>query len=212
MSFPATIARAILDTVIGRLALLFLTGAAGDMGAARDAASEMLASHNAETPDQLSLAAEIISLQFQALEALSQASNPALPLNTVLRLRSAGAGLCRESLKAQRKLDQLQRARQSARRPSQSEQPSATVPGDQPPAGSRAPAATSQPAPSSPSIDKALDLVETVRNAMQTSGKTKPIKWSKAFQQRQTAKRIAENLKKNNPAPATQADSALAAT
>ena len=62
MSLPTKIVQTILDTVIGRLTLLFLTAANGDQIAAREAASQMLAAHNAETPDELGLAAEIVSL------------------------------------------------------------------------------------------------------------------------------------------------------
>ena len=117
MSLPATIAKAIMDTVLSRLAPLFLAAVGADIQAAQDAARQMLAAYNAETPDELSLAAEIISLQFHALEALSQASDPELSLNRKLRLRGSAVSLSRESHKAQRKLDQLQRARRAGTQP-----------------------------------------------------------------------------------------------
>ena len=107
MSLPATIAPAIQDTVIARLAPLFLTGANGDVAAARGAAAQMLAAHKPETPDELSLAADIISLQLHTLEALSYAATPDLSLSKIFRLRGSAVSLSRESHKAQRKLDQL---------------------------------------------------------------------------------------------------------
>jgi hypothetical protein len=113
MSFPATIAQSILDTVIGRLAVLFLAGACGDMLVARHSASQMLAAYKPETPDELGLAAEIVSLQFHTIEALSYASDPELSLNKILRLRGGAVSLSRESHKARRKLDQLQLARRA---------------------------------------------------------------------------------------------------
>ena len=135
MSFPATIAQTILETVIGRLALLFLSGAGGDPDKARDAARQMLAAHNAETPDELGLAAEIVSLQLHTLEALSYASDPDLSLNNVLRLRGGAVSLSRESHKARRKLDQLRQARLTAQ-----------------PTPAQADAAPLQPAPSRPNM------------------------------------------------------------
>jgi hypothetical protein len=112
MSLPA-IAQVILETVIGHLAVLFLSGAAGNTDGAREAARQMLAAYNAETPEELSLAAEIISLQFHALQALSDAAAPDLSMNRIIRLRGSAVSLSRESHKAQRKLDQLQRTRRA---------------------------------------------------------------------------------------------------
>jgi hypothetical protein len=111
MSLPTTIPQAVLDTVLNRLALLFLAGAAGDPATARHAATHMLAAYHPETPNELSLASEIISFSFHALEALGDAATPDLSMNKILRLRGSAVSLSRESHKAQRKLDQLQRAR-----------------------------------------------------------------------------------------------------
>jgi hypothetical protein len=107
---PATIPQAILDTILGRLAPLFLVGAAGNPAIARDAAHQMLAAYNPQTAAQLSLAAEIVGFSFHALEALGQAADRDLSLNRILRLRGSAVSLSREAHKSQRKLDQLQRA------------------------------------------------------------------------------------------------------
>ena len=191
MSPPATIDQAIMDTVLGRIAAFFLA-AAGNMTAAREAARQMLAAHHPETPDELTLAAEIVSLQFQTLEALSDAAEPDLSQNKVLRFRGGAIGLSRESHKAQRKLDQLQHARRAG-----------TV--AQP---AEAPAAQSQPAPASPVVENGADQQEAVRQAIQIVKKVGGKNWLGAFQKRQAAERIAENLKKNqaqHAALATQA-------
>ena len=182
MSSPATIAQAILDTVIGRLALLFLAAAAGDMTAAREAASQMLAAYNAETPEELSLATEIISFQLHALEALACAADPDLSLNKILRLRGSAVSLSRESHKARRKLDQLQRARSAG-------------PTAQPAEATAPPQSQSQPAAASPRIERALGVIEAARN--KSRGET----WSQSLQKRQTAKRLAEKLKKQQARP-----------
>jgi len=179
MSLPANIAQAILDTILGPLAQLFLAAANDDPTTAYRAASEMLSAHNAETEDELGLAAEIVSLQFHTLKALGEAFDPELPLNKVLRLRGGAVSLSRESHKARRRLEQLQRVRLSG----------ATAP----------PAAASQPQfePPQREASQTASPIETVREAVQTARKAGGQTWSQAFQQRQTAKRIADNLKKN---------------
>jgi hypothetical protein len=163
-----SITPALLDTILTPLALLFLTGAVGDITAARQAASQMLAAYNAETPEELRLAAEIITFSFHSLEALSQAADPALSLNQKTRLRGSAVSLSRESHKSQRKLDQLQRARRT--------------PAGAPPAETAAP---------DPDTEQAVALVKCAKEAIQT------------------AKRIAENLRKNQ-AKAAQTETRVA--
>jgi hypothetical protein len=202
MTFPATIAQATLDMVIGGLALLFLTGAGGDLTQAYHAASQMLAAYNAETPDELGLAAEIISLQLHTLEALSDASDPELSLNNILRLRGGAVSLSRESHKARRRLDQLQRGRragtmvQPAEAQSEAAQPQPAPVQAAPVQAAPVQPAQPQPAQPQPKIDNAPGLIETVREAIQTAQKTGGQNWSQSLQKRMTAKRITENLKK----------------
>jgi hypothetical protein len=169
---------AILDTILGRLSLLFLSGAGGDTAAARLAARQMLAIYQPETEDEFRLAAQIVSFSFHALEALSQAASPDMPLTRILRLRSSAVSLSRESHKAQRRLDQLQKARRTGA-PSQ-------------------PASTDAPHSGS-TTEKALALIADTREVMQ-SAKNDAQTWTQAYQQRLRAKRITENLKKH-PAP-----------
>src|SRR5450432_500858 len=107
----ATLPAAILETILTRLAVLFLTGAAGDLIAARHAAAHMLGAYHPETEDEYRLAANIVGFSFQSLEALSQSAAPDLPITRVLRLRGSAVSLSRESHKAERRLDQLQKAR-----------------------------------------------------------------------------------------------------
>ncbi len=113
MSSPVTIPDVIFETILARLARLFLSGAQGDETAARDAAAHMLAASSPETTAELRLAANLISFSFHALEALGQAAEPDLPLTRVLRLRGSAVSLSRESHKAERRLEQLQQARRA---------------------------------------------------------------------------------------------------
>jgi hypothetical protein len=176
----AVITPATLDTVLGHLALLFLTGAVGDLTVARQAAARMLAGYNAETPEELRLATEVISFGFHALEALSQAAEPGQSLNKKLRLRGSAVTLSRESHKSQRKLDQLQRARRAGA------------------AAQLEPltAAPEEPTPDQANTEQAERLVAFARDAIAAAGKDNGKSWTKAYQQRETAKRIAKNLKK----------------
>jgi hypothetical protein len=199
MSLAATLPTAILDTILGRLALLFLTGADGDRAAARDAARKMLAAYHPETENELRLAAEIVSFSFHALEALSQAATPDMPLTRVLRLRGSAVSLSRESHKSQRKLDQLQKDRRAGLQP----QPAATA----------APHPAAEPA--RPQVDKAIALIEATRHAIATGAKDGKAWGSfdnrafdnrafdkRAFDKSNAARRITENLRNNSAAHA----------
>jgi hypothetical protein len=176
MSLPAAITPAILDTILGHLAPHFLSSTNGDLPAARHAASHVLVAYNVETEEELRLAAEIVSFGFHALEALGEAAAPDLPMNKALRLRGSAVSLSREAHKAQRKLDQLQRARLTA--------PSI-------------PEAPAQP-PDKPGTEQAIGLIEFAREALEASAKPGGVTtWTLSRQQRRAAERIAENLKRN---------------
>jgi len=177
MSLPTTLPAVLLDTILARLALLFLTGAQGDLAQAREAARHMLAAHHPETEIELSLAAEIISFGFHALEALSQAATPDLSLAKILRLRGSAVSLSRESHKSQRKLDQLQSARRT---------------------GTQPPRTATEPTPPRPQLDKALALIEATRKAIDAPAK---MTWTQSYQQRQTAKRLAKRLNISHASP-----------
>jgi hypothetical protein len=176
MSQTAIISSALLDTILGPLALLLLAGAGGDPAAARHAASQMLADYDTETPEELRLASEIITFSLHSLDALSQAAEAGLSPNKILRLRGSAVSLSRESHKSQRKLDQLQRARRIGAKPK--------------------PAETAAAAPTDPETDQAIGLIEFAKQAIHTASKNGGVTWTKAFQQRQAAKRMTENLKK----------------
>lgn len=136
MSIPSTFAKtlpaSILDTILKRLATLFLSGAGGDITTARHAAAEMLAAYQPETAQELRLAALLVCFSFHALEALSQAADPDLPLTKILRLRGSAVSLNRESDKAQRRLDQIQQARREAAQAQPEPQPVQPQPSPEP--------------------------------------------------------------------------------
>lgn len=174
MSLPAAITPAALDTILGHLATHFLASANGDLSTARHAASHMLAAYDAETEEELRLAAEIVSFGFHALEVLSEAASPDLPAAEKCRLRSSAVSLSRESHKSQRKLDQLRRARLAASPPPEMEDP--------PP----------------PGTDPAFRLIEFAQEALGTGNGTGGAQaWTPTRQQRRAAQRIAEKLRRN---------------
>jgi hypothetical protein len=185
MSLATTLPAAILETILTRLAALFLTGAAGDLTAARHAAAQMLGAYRPETEDEFRIAANIIGFSFHALEALGQAAAPGLPITRILRLRGSAVSLSRESQKAERRLDQLQNARRQGIRA----QPADTRP---------------EPAQPEPKIDKALDLIEDT-NKITVAAKANGLTWTQAYEQRQREARIAASLKRAEARVAAQA-------
>jgi hypothetical protein len=134
MSLAKTLPTAILDTILSYLTTLFLPGTAGDFTAARRAAGQMLAAYQPRTEDELRLAAAIVSFSLQALDSLSQAASPDLPLTKILRLRGSAVSLSRESDKAQRRLEHLQQThRQTEAIRPEATQTEATRPEAEPP-------------------------------------------------------------------------------
>jgi uncharacterized NAD(P)/FAD-binding protein YdhS len=103
-------------------------------------------------------------------------------MNHVLRLRGSAVSLSRASHKAQRKLDQLQKARHAGQ-PSRVETLQPETPGPPPPE-------------SREGTEKALDLIEITRDTL-TSAKSTGQTWTQAYQQRQRTKRMTEKLEKN---------------
>ncbi len=168
---------AVLETVLPGLAALFLTGTDGDIAAARHAACQMLADYHPETENELRLAANIIAFSFHALEALGQASAPGVSLTRVLRLRGSAVSLSRESAKAERRLGQLQKARQQPI-------PQARVP-DTPP----------DPVQAAPKIGKHRDLTQDTASVVM-AGKANQLALARAEEDRQRDRRIAAGLER----------------
>jgi hypothetical protein len=185
MSLPLanTLPSAVVETVLTHLAKLFLIGAAGDITAARQAAAQMLAAYDPQTEDELRLAANIVGFSFHALEALGQAATPDMPLTKILRLRGSAVSLSRESHKAQRRLDQLQKVRRT---------------------GILAQPADTQPQPE-PKIEKAIDLIMDTRTVT-AAAKAHGVTWTQAYEQRQRENRIAASLKRAEARVAAQAN------
>jgi hypothetical protein len=167
-----TLPAAILETILARLAALFLIGANGDTAAARQAALQMLAAYHPKTEDELRLAANIVCFSFQALEALSQAAAPDLPLTRVLRLRSGAVSLSRESARAERRLSQLQNPRPRA------------ISAQQP-----------EPAQPAPKIEKAVALIQET-GKIAAAAKANNLTWTQAYEERQREARIAASIKR----------------
>jgi hypothetical protein len=180
MSLSAIRPQVILETVLNSLAAMFLAVAA-DVTEAREAARQLLAGYNPETPDELTLAAEIVSLQLHTLEALSHAAKPDLALNKILRLRGSAVSLSREQHKAHRKLDQLQRARRAATPPLKAEPAPPQLDTGKAPATTERPAVRPADFGSFQKREAARMITETLkkkqaehRNAALAAGQTAP--------------------------------------
>ena len=183
MSLPTTLPAAVVETILTRIAPLFLIGAANNPEAARQAAAHMLAAYHPETTEELRLAANIVAFGFQSLEALSQAATPDMSLTRILRLRGSAVTLSRESAKAQRHLDQLQHARRNA----PTIEPTATQPAELKPE-------TPGPTPE-PRIEKAIALIQDtaeIAAAAEANNQT----WDQAHEKRQHEARIVASLQR----------------
>jgi len=183
MSLPSPITPATLDTVLGHLSGHFMTGSNGDLPTARHAASRMLAAYKVETEEELHLAADIVNFGFHALEMLSESAAPDLSLNNKLRLRTGAVSLSRETHKARRKLDQIQRARLTSAPKLEAQ----TAPVAEKAASAPDPTAT----------DQALGLIKIAREAIQGTGRGGTQGFSLNHQQRRAAEKIAANLRRN---------------
>jgi hypothetical protein len=187
MPLPATLPAAILETILTGLATLFLAGAGGDPAAARHAALHMLGAYRPETEDELRLA------------ALGQAAAPDLPLTRILRLRSGAVSLSRESAKAERRLGQLQKARQQGIQA----QPAEAGTADAQPVEVQP-----EPAQPAPRIEKALAPIQDT-GAVATAAKANGVTWTRAYEDRQRDQRIAASIKRAEARVAAQANAAI---
>jgi hypothetical protein len=172
MSLTASLPQAVLETILLRLSALFLIGAAGDAVAARQAAAHMLDSHHPETAEEVSVAANVIIFNFQALEALSQAATPNMPITRVMSLRSGAVSLSRQSQKTEQRLEHLQNARLKGK-PVQ-------------------PAAPAQPEPKLEKIEALIEDTGNVAAAAKANGQT----WTQAYEIHQREARIAASQKR----------------
>jgi hypothetical protein len=109
MQFPAAITAAVLERVLVFLAPLFLDALTGDRAAARQAAADTLFSYGARTDRELRLVALTIAFSFGALDSLSRAADPVLPVNQVMRLRGNANALNRAAVQNENRLDKLHR-------------------------------------------------------------------------------------------------------
>jgi len=189
MSLATVVPAAVLETILTQLAMLFLTAAAGDTAAARDAASQMLRAYHPQTENEFRLAAKIVGFSFQAIQALGQAATPDMPLTRVFRLRSGAVSLSRASEKAERRLEQLQKAR----RQGVPVQPAETRP---------------EPVRAEPAIEKAVVLIEDTKTVAALA-KANGLTWSQGYKKRQQDLRIAASLKRAEARIAALANAAI---
>jgi hypothetical protein len=130
MSHPTTITAAVFEKILAFLAPLFLGTGANNLDAAREAATAILASYDPQTDRELRFAALSIAFGFGALESLSRASDPALALNQVLRLRGNANALNRAAQQNETRLENLRK------QPPEMHDATASTPADTLPASS----------------------------------------------------------------------------
>ncbi|WP_428541265.1 hypothetical protein [Rhodopila sp.] len=205
-NLPTTLPIALLETILTRIAPLFLIGAPNNPDAARDAAAHMLAAYHPETTQELRLAANIVAFSFQSLEALSQAATPDMSLTRVLRLRGSAVTLTRESAKAERRLAELQTARGNATtQPAETHpaeaQPAEAQPAEAQPAEPKRTETLAEPKPDTreptpePQIEKAIALIQDTAEIAATAEATNQ-SWDQAHENRQREARIAASLQR----------------
>lgn len=109
MSLPVSITASVLERILGFLTPLFRDSDLDDAGAAREAARDVLSSYGARTNRELRIAALCIAFGYGALDALSRAAAPELPLNQVMRLRGNANALNRAAQQNESRLEKLQK-------------------------------------------------------------------------------------------------------
>ncbi|WP_428490390.1 hypothetical protein [Rhodopila sp.] len=189
--------------MLARLAPLLLPGAAGDLATARQAAAQMLAAHDAQTDDEIRLAGKLVGLSFQCLEALSQAAAEDLSLTAKLRLRGSAVSLSRESHKAQRQLDKLQRARRDGRTEQPADAPPRTASHPQPTELQPATVPAARPDPVV-STSVAVAPAQSRPDAIHPAGRTGNAIMTQSLHKRLAAQRITDQLKQNQAAHAAR--------
>ncbi len=193
MSNPAAITAAVLDRILAFLAPLFLDSATGDAAAARQAAADTIAGYNAQTDRELRLAALTIAFSFGALDSLSRAADPGLPVNQVMRLRGNANALHRAGQQNEVRLDKLRR------------QPPLTSEHAEP----RSVAVQPEPTDDFPASSAAPDLLAFARSALQSmmsgaAADTIPAP-PLSRQQRRAAERDAEKVRRRQQEAARRA-------
>jgi hypothetical protein len=112
MTLSPTLPQSAVDLVVAMLVRLILPALAGDTGAAKALALAMLAEYQPQTIRELRLAAEIVGLSLESLNALVESAQPGVPAERLATSRRWACSLSRTGYQAQRRLDTLQRARQ----------------------------------------------------------------------------------------------------
>lgn len=178
------ITAAVLDKVLGLLAPLFRDVTA-DEDAARDAALATLTGYGARDDRELRFAALAIAFSFGTMEALSQAAQPDLPPNQVLRLRGNANALNRAAQQNEARLEKAQR------------QPVAETAFDRPAEANGSPPGAAGSDADLPASSETADLVAFVRAAWKAekaaaAAQATPPASPPSRQQRRFAERQAE--------------------
>lgn len=191
------------------LAPLFLIPGISDLAAARDTAASTLASYGARTDRELRFSALSIAFGLGALEALSKAADPDLPLNHMLRLRGNANALNRAAQQNEARLEKLQKQPPIAAAAEDLEEAPEGAPGGVPEEAMMEAFANALPANILPASSDPADLLAFVRAQVKsmmsapdpTSAPVMPL----SRQQRRAAERKAEKIRQRQQEEARRA-------
>ncbi|MFL5286296.1 MAG: hypothetical protein ACJ8AW_36305 [Rhodopila sp.] len=125
MSPFGTVSTAILDLILGALLPLLLPAMSR---LRRDIALELLAAHGPQTTKELRFPAEAIAYSLRGLELLGQSNAAGASLDQRITAVTWACRLDRAGHQAQKRLDELQRARRQQRRGMPASEPAAFEP------------------------------------------------------------------------------------
>ncbi len=106
----------VFDTILGFLLPFFLTGAAGNVDAAKAAVRQLIEAYNASTATELDLVGRIIGFSVAAMDNLRLSMTQGLSDTRILRYRCNAVTLSRASDQARKLLEATQAQRPTAQR------------------------------------------------------------------------------------------------
>jgi hypothetical protein len=196
MSLPTQFP-ALLEMFVSFLLPLLLPAAGGDHATARAAALDLLAEYNPQTARELDLAAEAIANSLKSLTMLAQSAEPGLSQKALSDTLKWATSLSREGHRAQRRLDQMQRARRAGEKaeratPTNIRLPADTIAAPEAPE-TRAEADVTQAQPTDVAqADAALTRAEKLLALMKAHHKGAPAPHTKAAQQIRDQQRVVD--------------------
>jgi len=195
MSLPVSITASVFEKILRFLTPLFRDNDVDDTDAAREAARDALSNYAPCTNRELRIAALCIAFSYGALDALSRAGAPDLPLSQVMRLRGNANALNRAAEQNESRLERLRK------------QPSVEI-------AEHEAATADDPVEALPATSATADLLAHVRSKVGSmiNGAVPAVPVTAAplsRQQRRDAERKAEKAQKQKAGEARRAERAM---